>query len=228
MVEAIIFDADHTLYTPETEKAYDETFSFLASELGIKQDRMRAIWEEQVNEATNSDNPEDRDRETVLKQTLMNEELPVEDKNKLAAQAVDRFWNQVVADIEYNRELPSLLDTLQQRGIDLLGIASDEFRKPLERKLNRVLDDWEDYFTVLITPDETGTMKPSSSFFNKLLHQQHYDADEVMMVGDSWERDLEPAAELDMITVLIADQKEGNPDYFINDIMDLEAIIEKL
>ncbi|MCJ7428950.1 MAG: HAD family hydrolase [Candidatus Nanohaloarchaeota archaeon QJJ-5] len=228
MVEAIIFDADHTLYTPKTEQAYEKTFSYLAGELGLQQDRLREIFEQEVNKATDSDDPTDRHRHTVMKQTLLNTELPVEDRNRMAQQAVDRFWDQVIADIEYNRELPMMLERIHDRGIELLGIASDEFRDPLERKLNTVLGDWEQYFSVLITPENTDTMKPSPSFFEQLLHKEQYPPEAVMMVGDSWERDLAPAAEIGMTTVLVADQKHGNPDYFINDIMNLEAIIERL
>lgn len=228
MVEAIIFDADHTLYTPKTEQAYEETFKYLAGELGIGKDRLREIWEQQVNEATSSDNPEDRHRHTVMKKTLMNEELPVGDRQDLASHAVDRFWDQVMADIEYDYDLPDMLDRIHARGIDLIGVASDEFRSPLERKLDTVLGDWDEYFEMLVTPEETKTMKPSPDFFEKIIRQYHYDPEDVMMVGDSWERDLEPAADLGLVTVLVADEKEGNPDYVINDIMDLEHILERL
>ncbi|MDY6774129.1 MAG: hypothetical protein SVS85_02915 [Candidatus Nanohaloarchaea archaeon] len=50
-MEAVIFDADHTLYTPEVERAYRKKFEFLAAETGIERERISEAWDEAVKEA---------------------------------------------------------------------------------------------------------------------------------------------------------------------------------
>lgn len=228
MIKAIVFDADHTLYKPRTERAYEVKFKYLAGRLGISARRLREIWEEQVERAINAGGPENRAREAVLEKTLMELELPLEDREDLVEEALDRFWRQVVEDLEYEREVDSVIERLRGRGIDIMAVASDEFREPLERKLNRVLGDWRSYFNLLVTPADTGEMKPSESFLTRILEEKGLEPSEVLVVGDSWERDLAPARELGVHTVLLADEREGDPEFHVRSLGELEEVVEKL
>ncbi|MDY6770840.1 MAG: HAD family hydrolase [Candidatus Nanohaloarchaea archaeon] len=228
MVRAVIFDADHTIYVPRTEQAYREKFKYLSQRLGVSQDRLRSIWEEQVDEALNADDPEKRKREVVLEKTLMETELPADQRGELAEEAVERFWSHVVDDIEYDEETEAMMDRLRQQGLDMVAVASDEFREPLERKLNHMLGDWERYFDMLVTPESAGSMKPSKDFYRSILAEEDLEAEEVVVVGDSWERDLQPAADMGLVTVLLSDEADGDPDFVIDKLAKLEQIIEKL
>jgi putative hydrolase of the HAD superfamily len=228
MIKTIIFDADHTLYVPRSERAYDEKFSYIANSLGISQKRLRKIWEEQVERAIEAGGPSNRAREKVLERTLMELELPPDDREELVEEAMERFWSQVVDDLEHENGVDEMLNRLKSRNVEMMAVASDEFREPLERKLQKVIGDWEDYFETLVTPRTTGSMKPSKQFFEEVLEQLDIEAGETLVVGDSWERDLEPAKELGMKTVLLADEEEGDPDVHITSILNLEQVVKQL
>ncbi|MDY6778230.1 MAG: HAD family hydrolase [Candidatus Nanohaloarchaea archaeon] len=228
MVKAVIFDADHTLYTPRTERAYEEKFAYLGNRLGIDSDRLREIWRKQVDKAINADDYRKRARDVVLEKTLMELELSIEEREDLVDHALERFWEQVVDDLEYDPAVERVLENLQRYGVELVAVASDEFRQPLERKLDHVLGNWQDYFETLVTPERAGSMKPSTQFYTAILDREGLEPEEVVVVGDSWERDLEPAARLGIKTVLLADTAKGEPDFHIETIERLEDIVKKL
>ncbi|MDY6788660.1 MAG: HAD family hydrolase, partial [Candidatus Nanohaloarchaea archaeon] len=122
---------------------------------------------------------------------------------------------------------PQILEKLEERGVELLAVASDEFKRPLERKLNKVLGSWKDYFNHLITPRETESMKPSEEFYNSVLEKEGLDPADVAMVGDSWKRDLEPAQRCGLITILVSEEKKGDPDFHIKNLEELEEIMDE-
>jgi HAD superfamily hydrolase (TIGR01509 family) len=228
MVRAIIFDADHTLYEPQTEKAYDRKFGYLADQLGLDEERLRDIWNEQVAEVLGSLDPDERHRKRILAQTLAEMELSPAGREDIVDEALERFWDQVVEDLSYEDGVPQMLDELRDRGIELVAVASDEFREPLERKLNRVFGDWNEYFHHMVTPRDTESMKPSEQFFEMILERGDLEPSETVVVGDSWERDLAPAKELGMKTVLVAERSDGEPDATIAKLSDLDDVLDQL
>jgi len=227
-IKGIIFDADHTLYVPQAEKAYDEKFRYLSEQLGVSHKRLREIWEQQVDRALDLENPTERKREQVLERTLMELELPKDERDDLVAEALERFWNQVVDDLEYDPGTPDMLRRLEDAGIQLVAVASDEFQEPLEQKLRQVLGDWDDFFDLLITPEDAGSMKPSEEFYHSVLMNTELQPDEVVMVGDSWTRDLAPAQQLGITTVLLSSEEEGDPDFRISKLSELEQVVKGL
>lgn len=227
-IKGIIFDADHTLYVPQAEKAYDEKFRYLSDRLGVSRKRLRELWEDQVDRALNIEDPSDRKREEMLERTLMELELPKEERDDLIEDALERFWNQVVDDLEYDEDTPDMLRRLEESGIELVAVASDEFQEPLEQKLQTVLGDWDDFFDLLITPEDTDSMKPSEEFYHSVLMNTELQPEEVVMVGDSWKRDLEPAQELGITTVLLSSEEEGDPDFRISKLSELEQVVKGL
>ncbi len=44
MIKAVVFDADHTLYVPVTERAYQEKFAYLAEETGLPAEDIKMKW----------------------------------------------------------------------------------------------------------------------------------------------------------------------------------------
>ena len=221
MIRVIIFDGDHTLYFPHTSKAYDRKFSFLERKTGISRSEIRKVWEGIVDEVKGDPNPEKRTREYSTKKTL--EKLHVDNPDLLAEKAVDVFWTSVKDNLQVRDDAEALLNDLREKYT--LVIASDEFEKRLVGKLNSFLQDWKKYFDFMVTPEKTKSMKPSERYYEIALKKLDVQPSEMVMIGDSWERDLEPAKKLGIKTVLISEQKEGDPDYLIQDLKDLKSIL---
>lgn len=224
MIRAIVFDADHTLYTPTSDRAYEEKFRFLAEETGIPVDELEAAWMAALASVEHSAHPDDRERRACIRDMLARAGADVDDD--LVAEAHDLFYDAVVDDMEYEDEVTGLLDRLQER-YAVLAVATDEFPDALGKKLSAVFPDHEELFDAVVTPDETGIMKPATQFYTRILEAHDLEPAETVMVGDSWKRDLAPAKALGMATVLVGDDA-GDPDVRIDSILDLEGALEGL
>lgn len=233
-VEAVVLDADHTLYSPRAERAYHEKFDFLARETGADRDAIEDAWEAAVEAAVESDDPADRKRAAVVRDAL--ERAGAEASDAVVEEAVDRFWAVVAADLDYSGEVTGMIERLRER-YEVLAVASDEFPGPLRMKLATVFDAPERVFDDIVTPRDTGEMKPATEFYRAVLDAHGVEPGAAVAVGDSWSRDLAPAAELGMTTVLVRAESgdplepadaEGDPDHVIESILDLEAVLEGL
>lgn len=65
------------------------------------------------------------------------------------------------------------------------------------------------YFDLFITAKELGAKKPEPAFFMNALHRLGIKANEALMVGNDYGKDITPAKAIHMATVLITD-KDGN------------------
>ena len=90
------------------------------------------------------------------------------------------------------------LEEIRRRGFQI-GIISDAFSTEAKRRLDKT--DLRTYFDLIVTCDLTGQKKPSSAPFRFALHEMNAETSEVVLIGDSPNRDMEPAGKLGMKTV---------------------------
>ncbi|WP_370575576.1 HAD family hydrolase [Methanomethylovorans sp.] len=83
-------------------------------------------------------------------------------------------------------------------------------------------------FDQVITPDLTKAVKPDINVFYHALHRAGLRAEEVVFVGDSLRRDIEPARKAGMVTAYacygdrnINDSYQTEADYVLNNIRDV-------
>jgi len=82
---------------------------------------------------------------------------------------------------------------------------------------------------MVVTAQDTGEQKPSEAFYHPIIDTFGGIADEYMMVGDSWVRDLQPAQEMGLLTVLVGDsQPQGTPDYHVDRLAALEEVVQEV
>lgn len=203
----IIFDADHTLYTPESDAAYDAKFRFLANQTGKNVKTIRQAWEETAAAVQETDDPGEWERKRLIADTL--EGVGLEPDPRVVEDAYSVFWEAVANDTHAAEGVSGMLRQLKKQGFNL-AIATDEFPEPLRIKLGTVLHstDVDDLFDIIITPRDTGTQKPSKQFYRIIMKELEVFANETIVIGDSWERDLQPAQQLGTTTVLVQNQNQ--------------------
>lgn len=206
MLKAIIFDADSTLYNVKTKCAYSRAADFLSKKTGIPADIISVEWKDTVDKIKSSPedwlNPKKRERRYALKKTLLGFGLKKQNIDSWSGEALKIFWDAVAEDLEI---FPEVIKTIEKLGKNYtLAIASEEFRVNLIKKLNQVFGDWKKYFKILITPEITGTMKPSGKYYIAAMKKFHLSYQEILAVGDSEERDLRPAQKLGIKTIKIS------------------------
>lgn len=88
-----------------------------------------------------------------------------------------------------------------------------------------------DCFINVVGGDDVESLKPNPSVLDKVLEGRHYDMDKILMIGDMTV-DLEFAQKTGIRSCAVSygfsdnkKLKDMNPDYFIDDILDLKRII---
>lgn len=224
MIKVIVFDADGTLYKVNKERATKELFKFLEENVKIDANELKECWErlkEELLASSEAKNPEKRRREYLLRKLLEYFNIPKKEIEQLVREALDLFWHIIIEDLEPKEGVMEIIENLKENF--KLVIASEEFTKPLSNKLNKIFGDWKKYFEFLITPETTGEMKPSEKFYIIVKQRLNVLPNEVLVVGDSWERDLLPAKNLGMKTALVNEERSGNPDIWVKKLKELKV-----
>ncbi|MDD1654839.1 MAG: HAD family hydrolase [Methanomicrobiales archaeon] len=97
--------------------------------------------------------------------------------------------------------VPRLLERLTGDGIPL-AIVTDANRENAEKRMGKV--GISGFFACLVTPESTGTWKPSPEPFLHALREMGVRADQGLAVGDSPRRDIAPARAIGLTTVYAA------------------------
>lgn len=221
----LIFDADQTLYRiARYDEAKQKKFTFLQENTGTDAKKLQNKWEsvmDSIRESCTRDAVK-RSREFSTKETLVYFGINEKKAEALTKQALEIFWSCVVANLEFDPQTKEMIKNLGKNY--RLCVSSDEFRKNLEMKLNKVFGNWAEYFEFLVTADDTGELKPSSKFVEIPLKKLGAKPEEAAFIGDSWERDLAPAKKAGLTTILVAPEKEGHPDYWARSVKDVPVL----
>lgn len=198
MLKAIIFDADGTLYNVKTKRAYSLMADFLSGKTGIPAETIITELKKNIDRIKSTSHglfdPEQRQRRYALEKTLLGLGIEKEKSAPLIPEALDIFWDTTIEDMEIFSEVSEIIEDLAKK-YDIV-VTSEEFRKNLVLKLNYVFGDWKKYFKVLVTPEETGIMKPSEKYYTIAMEKLGLSPAEILAVGDSDERDIAPAKKL--------------------------------
>lgn len=213
-IKALIFDADGTLYSVRTTRAYSRLYNFMSRKTRISKTEIKRQHRLELAKIRNSKNPDVR--------THFYSVFKVVGNRSIARMAEAEFWKGV--QIKRHAETKKTLEKLGKKY--RLAIASDEFYGRLAEKMGTALGaDWKRRFGCVVTPESAKVMKPSGRYYRTIMKKFNIRPSEAVVVGNLWKKDLEPAARMGMATVLIGSKKEGKPDFFIRKISSLPRIL---
>jgi len=215
-VKAVFFDASDTLYTSEQmEKAYPYRAAALLA-------RTRDISHE--------------DAELLLKQTM--ESLKGKHKHVAKVHAMAEFGlskddvHREYAKIrpheflEEDKELDAVMAKLAKKYA--LGIISNTYRNHLVEIID-ALGVSQGWFKHLVTADTVKEIKPDPEPFLKAIELSGCAPEECLYVGDSPTKDIRPAKEAGMKTVLVrenpTEQDTVYADAVISSVKDIIALL---
>jgi putative hydrolase of the HAD superfamily len=203
MIKAIFFDADNTLYKLNSKRAFPNFFKFLSKETSIPKKDIEKKWREiLLNEIlTNpkkSMSPHYRHRLYLIEETLKFYGFNKKKAELIAKKSLNKFFDDLIEDIKFEKNLKNLIKELKKKY--KLIIFTEEFKEYLPKKLNKIFGNWKKYFLSAVTPDIIGTMKPSEKYFRFALKKLKLKPSEVIVIGDSFERDILPAKKIGIKT----------------------------
>lgn len=204
----MVFDVDGTLYkSVEYEKYLRESiYRVLGEILGIDHD-VAGVKLESLK----------RDLKTV---SLSVQAMGV-DRKRFYGLLAEKINPSIY--IKPNPEVKKLLSELRERNLKI-GCHTNSGRM-LFLKVIKAIGLTVNDFDVVVTSDdaEPKPLKNGYILLSKLLGLPF---NRILYVGDRWEVEVKPAKELGMVTALIY-SRDGEPDFFLNNITEVVQIIEE-
>ncbi|MBL0106856.1 MAG: TIGR02253 family HAD-type hydrolase [Ignavibacteria bacterium] len=222
MIKAIIFDLDNTLvdFMLLKRAAVDAAINAMI-DAGLN------ITFEKAKERINSIYDAEGIEYQQVFDHMLKEILGKVDYKIMSAGIVSYRKAREAALKPYPLVLPTLIE-LMKMGLKL-AVVSDAPSKEAWLRLSYI--NFQHFFDVVITYDETRERKPSPVPFNMALKELDLKADECLMIGDWAERDMVGAKSVGMKTVFARYGDTFNTvnpesDYDINSISELVEIIK--
>lgn len=193
----IAFDADNTLYnTHQVSKFADiDAFGVIAKRVGIAPEKIYERWIKIVEKVRESKIPQLRTRlysyGVLLKQLSADENFLKLIYNEFVKSLTKRLKPIISSQILTSLDQPKVVITEDIKSLVLAKLRSTHLNKNFEE---------------IITSDDTKVMKPSRKFYSKLLAK--YDSQEILVVGDDWEKDLRIPSELGMQVMFIKEEED--------------------
>lgn len=218
-IKAIFFDTADTLYSSdEMESAYPKKLTEL----------LQATHNISYDKA-----------ESLLKETAQKLKRTVKHVTKVRTMAELGFSRAQVHEafckvnprgfLSVDKELNSIIERLAKKY--KLGIISNFKRSHIFEILDAIglSINW---FPLLITEDIVKEIKPDHEPFLKAIELSNYTPDECLYVGDSPTKDMQPAKEVGMVTVLVGDSLSDEQaiyvDAAISDVKKIGNLLEIL
>ncbi|MEM5773160.1 MAG: HAD family hydrolase [Candidatus Aenigmatarchaeota archaeon] len=222
MIKALLFDADNTLYESKSAaKAADlEAMKYLSQICGKNSEELLEEWKSIVNKLKESKDPKLRHRKYSYSLLLKNNGLKV----KLAEEIYQIFFQNFLQRIKLFDGVKETLEELKKKSLKLV-IVSEDFKEQLEKKIE-VLE-IKKFFDLIITCEDVGSMKPDRKYYEIAKNKLKISFEEMLAIGDSFERDLEIPKILGMKCVLVFGE-DFRADYSISNFSELLSITEAL
>lgn len=197
MFEAFIFDLDGTLYDYDHchEKALSGVLSVISDDYGIPflklRDAYNDIRERLKNEVMNTSSSHSRIIYFKHISTTFNLDY------NILLSIEEEYWNIFIDSmIPFNGVL-DLFKLLHKRRIKI-GILTNFTLKIQLKKLEKL--GLLQYIDSMMSSEENLIEKPNKAMFTKSLHDLNVKRSQVVMVGDSFSNDIEPALNLDILS----------------------------
>ena len=191
MLRGVIFDLDDTLYNASFcyAKGYEALAVYVDNTFGIR----KKEFEEQFAESRkiikgNLGNVASSHNRLLYIQKYL--ETIGESPVVYALDMYELFWNTVLEYAELYDYVIPLFNELKDKRI-VIALLSDLTSYIQHKKIRKLGID--SYIDVLVTSEEVGVEKPSHIMFDYVIKKMQIDAESVVMIGDSYERDIEGA-----------------------------------
>lgn len=227
-IQGIIFDADNTLIDhKECEK---QALQYLFTKIG----------ENYIDEYQNVFRPLDRElwnNVALNKSKIPSEQIPeyrfkvffeklhIKYDDYKNANEIFKYGLEHFSGLTPNAK--EILEYLSSKDYKLYVISDGLTKLQKSRIVNCKIDY---YFTDIIVSEEVGASKPNPIIFNTLLKRNNLNSKDVIMVGDSLEKDIQGAKNANIRTIWYnPEQKINNtnikPDVEIKDLFGLKNLL---
>lgn len=200
MIKGIIFDLDDTLYDARScyQAGQNELAQFSANRFGLSTEEFNVLFSEankavkrQLGNVASSHN-----RLLYIQHFLENIR---ENPACLALEMYEIYWRTVLKNMKLFPYVLPLFQLLKDSGLRI-AILSDLTAQIQHRKIKAL--GIEKFVDVLVTSEEVGEEKPSRKMFDCVIAKLNLKPEELLMIGDSLERDIAGAKAIGIKAIL--------------------------
>lgn len=226
-IKAIFFDADNTLVNhKECEKqALQAVFQGIGVEYKEEYQTVfrpldRKLWDS----VANGTNPVSRDKVAEYRFQLLFEQIGIAYQNYGKA---NKLFKEGLANstalMEHTEEI---MQYLHEKNYKLYVVTNGRINLQRPRVMNSKI---AKYVSDIIVSEEVGADKPNPKIFNVLLNKADLKPEEVVMIGDSLDKDIQGAHNAGMQAIWFNGEKQSNhtnilPEYKIENLLELMKI----
>ena len=218
MIKAVIFDLDNTVYNYDEchKKAMERLEKFVCCKYSIHADEFHRAYGDAKNEVKQLLDNTGSSHNRMLYMQIFLEKIghsPVED----ALELYDIYWNTMLGEMKLFPYVMPLFKRLKSRQI-LIGVLTDLTAQIKHRKIKTL--GISKYIDAIVTSEEAGKEKPSTIAFERIIHKLNFDSNEILMVGDSMEKDIGGAMAVGMNSMLFSVDDKSIMDKKVMEFID--------
>lgn len=213
MIRAVIFDLDNTVYNYDKchEKAMKKLQGYACKKYALTTGTFCSKFDEAKKTVKNQLGNTGASHNRLLYMQTFLESIA----RKPADGAIglyDVYWDTMLENMHLFPYVLPLMKRLKEQGISI-GVLTDLTAHIQHRKIQKL--GLTDYVDVLVTSEEAGQEKPSEIAFDKLKAKMTFDPEEMLMIGDSQEKDIDGALRAGMHGLLFSIDKASNMDQLV-------------
>jgi len=208
MISGVIFDFDNTIYDYDVcnKKSLSKVFKHI--EENFNKEDVNKVYDMINIEIKRSNNYCNKFNKNIyFKRLLESLNIPLDELNNILKIYNDEFDVNLPTSIYPNIE--DLLKFLKQDNIKIGILSNNNFKQQYDKLVKLNLISYIDYIQ---TSDENGYEKPHKSMFHSIINKMKIPAENILMIGDNYEHDIEPAIQLGLIPFLFKKDKNINID----------------
>jgi len=195
--KAVLLDLDNTLYRYEPCHQHALRQSFLLfekrSNSSIDMDKFAVLYRKHRNLVTKRLSPYAACRSRLFAFLHLLEEMKISSAFNLALDLESQYWKTFIGNLKITVLAESFLLDCKSKGMKLCIVsdmtASIQIRKIQQLGIREIID-------YLVTSEEAGREKPFPDMFKLALKKMQLSPGEVIMIGDSKEKDVRGAQAL--------------------------------
>ncbi len=198
MILGVIFDFDNTIYDYDVcnNKSLFKVFRHIKE--NFKKEEVNEVYDKINIEIKQSNNYCNKFNKNIyFKRLLESLNIPLDELNNILKIYNDEFDDNLLSSIYPNIE--DLFKFLKQDNIKIGILSNNNFKQQYDKLVKLNLISFIDYIQ---TSDENGYEKPHESMFYSMINKMKISAENILMIGDNYIHDIEPAIKLGLIPFL--------------------------
>lgn len=188
MIQGVIFDFDNTLYNYDmcNCKALEKVFEYLKTYLSDK-DLILKEYNKINKSIKNSNTYSNKFNKSIYFKKLF-ENLNIDLVHLDLTLKV--YEQEFILNLKLFDGINELLEDLVKHKIKIILASNNVFTQQYNKlKELEIIN----FFDLIVTSDEVGNEKPNEQFYINLIHKSGLHPENIIMIGDNYEHDIEPA-----------------------------------